>query len=151
MRRDLAFERTYPHPPERVWLAITDRRALAAWLMENDFEPQVGHRFQFRTRPQSGFDGVIDCEVIEVAAPRRLAYTWQGSQMRRPTTVTWTLEPVPEGTRLRLTHTGFAGAAGIAISFLLGSGWPGLLDRELARVLAQIEGRVPAERKGATT
>lgn len=101
MTRNLAFERIYPHPPERIWLAIADRRALAAWLMENDFEPRVGHRFQFRTRPRPGFDGVIDCEVIEVDEPRRLAYTWQGGWMRRPTTVTWTLEPVPEGTRLR--------------------------------------------------
>jgi len=150
MRRDLAFERTYPHPPERVWLAITDRRALAAWLMENDFEPRVGHRFQFRTHPRPGFDGVIDCEVIEVDEPRRLAYTWRGGRMRRPTTVTWTLEPVSEGTRLRLTHTGFAGAAGIAISFLLGSGWPGLLTRKLARVLTELEGHVSAEGKEAT-
>ena len=70
--------------------------------------------------------------------------------MRRPTTVTWTLEPVPEGTRLRLTHTGFAGAAGIAISFLLGSGWPGLLDRELARALAQLEGHISAAGKETT-
>lgn len=31
--------------------------------------------------------------------------------MRSPTTVTWTLEPVPEGTRVHLVHAGFTGSA----------------------------------------
>ncbi len=41
----------YPYPPERVWQVLTNRRALAAWLMENDFEPRVGHKFQFQKLP----------------------------------------------------------------------------------------------------
>ena len=44
MKRDLRFEATYPHPPERVWRALTDPKALAEWLMENDFEPRLGHQ-----------------------------------------------------------------------------------------------------------
>jgi len=87
MTRDLRFEIVYPHPPERVWRALTDPRALADWLIDNDSEPRAGHRFQFRTRPAPGFDGVVRCEVVEVEAPYRLAYTWLGGSMRRPTTV----------------------------------------------------------------
>lgn len=30
----------------------------------NDFEPRIGHRFQFRTEPAPGFDGVVNCEVL---------------------------------------------------------------------------------------
>ena len=135
MKRDLTFTRVYRHPPERVWQALTDSRAIAEWLMPNDFEPQVGHKFQFRTQPAPGFDGIVHCEVLEVDAPRRLAYTWQGGPMRRPTTVTWTLTRVPEGTLLRLEHTGFEGLGGLATSFILGRGWKGLLRQKLAQVL----------------
>ena len=49
---ELLFEVTYPHSPERVWRALTDPKALAAWLMPNDFAPVVGHRFTFRA-PQA--------------------------------------------------------------------------------------------------
>jgi predicted enzyme related to lactoylglutathione lyase len=37
MKRDLRFEVFLPHPPEKVWRALTDPRAIAQWLMENDF------------------------------------------------------------------------------------------------------------------
>ena len=49
----------FPHPPEKVWRALIDPELLASWLMPNDFEPRVGHRFTFRTDPvpAHGFDG----------------------------------------------------------------------------------------------
>lgn len=54
--------------------------------------------------------------------------------MRSPTTVTWALEPVPEGTRVRLVHTGFRGVGGRIVRLILGSGWRSLLARDLRRV-----------------
>lgn len=135
MKRNVVMERVYPFPPEQVWEALADSRALSEWLMENDFQPYVGHHFQFRTNPQWGFDGIVHCEVITVDRPRRLAYTWQGGPMKKPTTVTWTLRPVSEGTQLRLEHTGFEGLAGISLSFLLGSGWGRLLREVLPKVI----------------
>lgn len=76
IRRELVF----PQSREDVWRALTDSAALAEWLMPNDFEPRVGHRFTFRTQPnpQAGFDGIVHCEVLECAPPSRLAYTWAG-------------------------------------------------------------------------
>ncbi|WTJ96518.1 SRPBCC domain-containing protein [Streptomyces sp. NBC_01537] len=73
---------------------------MARWLMPNDFQPVVGHRFTFRTepRPQQGFDGIVHCEVLELAPQRRLRIAWRGGRL--DTTVTWTLEPEGRGTRL---------------------------------------------------
>jgi len=139
MSRNLHFVRIYPHPPTRVWQALTDPKALTEWLMENDFEPIVGHRFCFRTKPMPGFDGVVRCEVVEIDAPRRLVYTWQGGGMRQSTLVTWTLEEIAEGTRLRLEHTGFEGLGGLTASFILGLGWPRLLRWALPRTLAALD------------
>ena len=42
---DLVFEEVYAHPIEKVWSAVTDTEHLAAWLMQNDFEPRVGKAF----------------------------------------------------------------------------------------------------------
>ena len=36
-----------PHPPEDVWLALTDPQALAEWLMPNNFEPGSAGSFGF--------------------------------------------------------------------------------------------------------
>ena len=139
MKRDLHFEVVYPHPPERVWHALTDPGALREWLMDNTFEARVGHRFQFRTDPRPGFDGIVNCQVTHVEPPRTLAYTWHGGWLGEPTTVTYTLEPVGGGTRLRLDHTGFRGPRGLALSFMLGSGWKSnILRGSLPRVLERL-------------
>ena len=139
MKRDLHFDVVYPHPVERVWTALTDPAALGEWLMDTTFEARLGHRFQFRTTPRPGFNGIVNCEVTELDPPRRLAYTWHGGWVGRPTLVTYTLDAVPEGTRLRLDHTGFRGVSGIALSMLLGSGRKSnILGRSLPRTLERL-------------
>lgn len=104
MNQTVTLEVFYPHSPERVWQALTDRRALAAWMMDNDFEPRLGHKFHFRQAALPGFDTCIDCEVIELERPKRLAYRWQDAQTEHSTIVTWTLTAVAGGTTLQLRH-----------------------------------------------
>jgi hypothetical protein len=53
--RSLAFERQMPHPPEKIWRALTESWLVAEWLMANDFVAEVGHRFTFRAKPLPGF------------------------------------------------------------------------------------------------
>ncbi len=82
MTRSIVMERVFDYPPERVWRALTDPADLADWLMDNDFQPVLGHAFTFRTKPGPGFDGIVRCRVTELESPRRLAYTW-GNGARR--------------------------------------------------------------------
>lgn len=142
MKRDLAFEATYPHPPEKVWRALTDSRAIAKWLMENDFQPRVGHRFRFRTKPMPGWDGIVDGEVLEADPPRRLVYTWVTSAI--DTRVAITLQPVEGGTKLRLVHSGFEGVRPVLLSFLMGSGWKGIIRKGIPEVVERIDEIAPA-------
>ena len=74
MTQMLKLEVFYPHPPERVWQAITNRRALAAWLMDNDFEPRLGHKFQFSAQSLPGLEN-INCQILELDQPKRLVYS----------------------------------------------------------------------------
>jgi uncharacterized protein YndB with AHSA1/START domain len=138
--RGIHRELSYAHPPERVWKALTDPRLMALWLMDvESFEPRVGCAFRFRTKPAPGFDGVVHCEVVEVEPLRRLAYTWaSGKQRKRPTLVTWELEPHGPNTRLRLTHDGFTGLGGLFIRTLLGRGWGHKLRDYMPRLLTRM-------------
>ncbi|WP_315787826.1 SRPBCC domain-containing protein [Fischerella sp. JS2] len=108
MLRDLKKEVFYPYPPQRIWQVLTNRHTLAAWLMENDFEPRVGHKFRFLYSSLPGLSESIDCEVIELDEPKRLSFTWQDSMMHGPSIVIWTLKPVDGGTRLQLEHKGLS-------------------------------------------
>jgi hypothetical protein len=87
-----------------VWQVLTDRRALADWMMENDFEPKLGHKFRFYNPLLPGFTTTIQCEVVELEKPTRLVYTWQESSTAEPSLVIWTLTTVAGGTQLRLRH-----------------------------------------------
>jgi uncharacterized protein YndB with AHSA1/START domain len=121
MSTQVRIQETYPFPRERVWRALTDREAIADWLMPNDFESRLGHEFEMRTRPAPGFDGIVRCMVTVLEPPSRLAFTWRGGGI--DTLVNFTLESVEQGTRLTMVHSGFTGARGWMISKLLGSGW----------------------------
>jgi uncharacterized protein YndB with AHSA1/START domain len=136
MSGPIVIERVFPYPPERLWTALTDSAALADWLMDNDFQPVLNHEFTFRTKPAPGFDGIVRCRVTEIDAPRRLAYTWGSGASK--TLVTWTLEPVSGGTRLRMEHTGFRGFRGLFMKLFLSGGWKRIINVRLA---ANLEGR----------
>jgi uncharacterized protein YndB with AHSA1/START domain len=131
-RDRIEIEFTYPHPIERVWRALTDADALSTWLMPSDFAPCLGHRFTFRTKPDSTWDGIVTCEIVALDPPTRLAYTWGNEQLDPPTLVTFTLAAEGGGTRLRLVHSGFAasGPRGLTIRDILASGWASHVLRE---------------------
>jgi uncharacterized protein YndB with AHSA1/START domain len=95
----------FTSPIEKVWHALTDTKTLAKWIMDNDFKPIVGHKFQFRTEPTQWWDGIVNSEVLEVDEPHKLSYTWVGGGIN--TTVTWTLKHLDGTTYLHLEQTGF--------------------------------------------
>ena len=103
--KSVIIERTFAHPPEKLWRALTENPLIAEWLMANDFEPTPGRKFQFRADPVPNWSGIIDCEVLIVDPLRQLSYTW--SSMGLDTTVLWTLTPTDAGTHLRMEHSGF--------------------------------------------
>lgn len=103
--RTLTIERELPHPPEKVWRALTESSLIQEWLMGNDFQPEVGHRFKFRSTPVPNWDGVIDSQVLVVEPVSRLSYSW--GTMGMESVVTWTLTPTASGTHVRMEHSGF--------------------------------------------
>ena len=130
----IRIDRIYPHPPSKVWRALTETDLLARWLMPNDFVPRVGHRFTFRTEPGPGFDGIVHCEVLELVPGGRMVWSWRGGPI--DTVVTFELLAVDGGTRLRVCHDGFKGLRANLVRLILGLGARTLYGRRLPELLA---------------
>ncbi|MEO8241563.1 MAG: SRPBCC domain-containing protein [bacterium] len=111
MSDTLTITRDLPFPPDRVWRAIATGALMAEWLMPNDFQPVVGHRFQFRAPAVAHWNGVTDAEVLQVDPPRVLSYSWNSSGDEAATgirtVVTFTLTANGKGTTLRMEQAGF--------------------------------------------
>ncbi|WP_084957684.1 SRPBCC family protein [Thermoactinospora rubra] len=139
MSHAIEVDEFLPHPPAKVWRALTDPDLLARWLMPNDFKPVAGHRFTFTAEPipAVGFDGVIHCEVLEIEQERRLSIRWGDDAL--DTVVTWTLVPEGRGTRLFLVHDGFDLDDPVhAFAFRnMGRGWRSHVFRSLERALTR--------------
>jgi len=96
-RPALRFERSFPHPVEKVWSAVTQPAELAHWFpaeVEVDLRKGGKMRFTFT-------DGVFppsEGEVLELDPPRLFEFKWGDEVLRAE------VEPAGEGALLRFTH-----------------------------------------------
>lgn len=126
----VVIEREVAFPPEKIWRALTQPHLIEAWLMKNNFKPEVGHQFDL-----SADWGSVDCQVLAVEPERTLSYTWGDHDLK--SVVTWTLTPTSKGAHLRMEQSGFrrdqpryfGGAQ---------AGWPRLFE-QLEQVLARLD------------
>ena len=146
MRPDSYIELTerYPHKPARVWRVLTDPELMARWLMPNDFRLERGHAFTFESPPipKAGHDGIAHCRVLDFEVERFLAISFAGRGSGLDSTITWTLSPDGEGTRMTFLHHGFDPDNPMhqVSRRMMGSGWPGIL-RRLGELAGSIEDR----------
>lgn len=121
----LRFERRLAHPPEKVWLALTQIEHLRCWFAEildydrSRFEAVLGAELAFVPTAEHADIGVSHGIVTQVEAPKLLEYSW-GSE-----TLLWELSAHGAGCRLVFTNIfddrGFAPA--------MGAGWHAGLER----------------------
>jgi uncharacterized protein YndB with AHSA1/START domain len=102
----ISFEFDLNHLPEKVWRALTDPVLLTEWLLPVvGLKLEPGADFTFKTQPYPGWDGTVNCRILESDAHRKLSYAWVVGDM--DTVVTFTLTPTASGTRLSLVQSGF--------------------------------------------
>jgi uncharacterized protein YndB with AHSA1/START domain len=129
--QQIVVDKVFPHAPETIWKALTTAEHMSRWLMvPTGFEPVEGKSFTFQTTPARGWDGVIQCQVLEVIPNERFAYAWKSGHESNvgygsplDTVVTFTLSKVVEGTRVRLVHSGFVIPKNEAAFKNMGEGW----------------------------
>ena len=94
------------HAPAKVWRTLTEPELLAEWLLPVfDLKLEPGAEFMYRTQPYPGWDGTVNCRMIEVDPPKKISYAWTVPFL--DTVVTFTLTPTATGTQLRLVQSGF--------------------------------------------
>jgi len=104
--KTISFEFDLDHLPDKVWKALTDPELLAEWLLPAvGFRLDPGASFTFKAPPQPGWDGVVQCRVLEIEAERKLSYAWVVGDI--DTVVTFSLTPTGSGTHLALVQSGF--------------------------------------------
>ena len=111
----LSLEFDLPHATEKVWRALTDPALLAVWLLPVfDHRLEPGAAFTFKTQPQPGWDGIVNCRMLEIDAHRKIAWRWVVGDI--DTVVTFTITPLSgevaavagtAGTRLSIVQSGF--------------------------------------------
>src|SRR5438270_5740428 len=113
MQKEIKQTWFFQQPPVEVWDYLTKPELIEQWLMKTDFQLVAGHkfRFTFEAKPGSTYEGVVNCEVLEVNPFTKLSYSWHGRTLDRSrsfnSTVVWTLIPKETGTELQLQHNGF--------------------------------------------
>jgi uncharacterized protein YndB with AHSA1/START domain len=142
---EIRIVRNYPYPVARVWHALTDPDLIPLWTATGagarpeGFGPVPGTRFRFVAKPKPGWNGIVNCVVLEAREPELLRYTWTDDGGGDDTVVTYRLEPAGDGTRFSYEHTGFTGAGGLFMSRMLGRIRRKMLSEGLPGVLAGID------------
>jgi uncharacterized protein YndB with AHSA1/START domain len=103
-------------PRSRVWQALSDVREFSAWFRTN-FEGEFAEGAIVRGRPTNpGYEHLtIEIRIERMEPERRFSFRWHPYEVdltkdasHEPTTlVEFTLEDVPEGTRLTVIESGF--------------------------------------------
>jgi uncharacterized protein YndB with AHSA1/START domain len=142
----LRLERRFDAPRERVFDAWTNPEVLREWWSamptmspgEIDVDLREGGRYRLQMRTDTGDVHTVVGEYTEVRKPERLAYTWTWES--NPEEMAGSAATLVEidfaedggGTKVTLTHTGFANPE---IRGLHEHGWNGTFD-SLERYLA---------------
>ncbi|MHA4810931.1 SRPBCC family protein [Flavitalea flava] len=148
MKKSINQQYFFDHSPEVVWEYLTNPDLLQLWLMKNDFQPVIGHDFQFRTNPipSLDFDGICYCRVLELVPFQKLSYSWKGGpgegKITLDTLVVWTLQRKGEGTELSLMHGGFSIPENFSFFTGMTDGW--------LKNLQKIEKHINAAKNGTT-
>jgi uncharacterized protein YndB with AHSA1/START domain len=143
--------RDYPYRPDAVWQAVTDPELIPRWTSTGaggrpeGFGTQIGTRFRFVAAPKPGWNGIVNCVVLEVQESTLLRYSWQGDDGGQITEVTYRLQPHDGGTRFTYDHSGFTGVGGFFMAQLLGSARRKMLTVGLPAALADLAATKPSQ------
>lgn len=122
-------------PPELVYRALTDPNELVQWWGSEDMykttrwtsELRVGGRWRSEGRGADGSEFSVEGEYLELDPPRKIVHTWKPDwDGGNVTTVTYRVEPIADGSRVTVRHTGFAGRSEACGQHA--QGWERVLD-----------------------
>ena len=104
-RHTFQLKTHYPHPPSRVWAAITDPEQLAAWFMPIDIELRVGGRVLLKDYGQEGNAPPAEGRVTALVPEALLEYHFDKGDWEWPeSTLRYELSAEADGCALVFTQ-----------------------------------------------
>ncbi|MEM7181578.1 MAG: SRPBCC domain-containing protein [Spirochaetota bacterium] len=142
MAKNLKMQATYPYALELVWQALTTKEALSEWLMDTDFELVKGHKFRFHDKPQGGWRGYMECQVLDFQVNQYLEISWLGMPEHDLQTVRFELTGDTKQTTLTLHHFPWNSTHGAFGGFILKKiiqfGWKRMFFKQLPIILQYV-------------
>ncbi|WP_106769687.1 SRPBCC family protein [Paenibacillus faecalis] len=119
-------------PIEKVWKAVATSEGIAAWWMENTFEPVAGYEFILH----AGQFGDSPCKVTEISPPHRVSFDWDQDWH-----LAFELKSVDAGkTEFTLIHSGWDpekvtafGQPHSVIREVMNGGWESIVKENLVK------------------
>ncbi|MGM5469413.1 SRPBCC family protein [Flavobacteriaceae bacterium LMO-SS05] len=138
MKDIIKKEQLFNHPIDAVWNAITKAEQISAWFIKADFKAEKGYNYTFTASEDKGCLTITG--KVKQSNPYTLVYTWVVQNTNVETTVSWTLEPVGNNTKLILEHSGitnYAGDTAVAMFESFNGGWTNCMN-ELSNYLKNL-------------
>ncbi|WP_239615692.1 SRPBCC family protein [Cohnella mopanensis] len=124
---DIRQTQLFNAPIQKVWAAVASSQGIAAWFMQNDFEPVVGHEFHLDAGPF----GKSPCKVTIIDPPNRLSFNWG-----KDWTLTFELAERGDQTEFTLIHGGWSaegatefGEPHEVVRDRMSQGWVGMVQK----------------------
>lgn len=117
-------------PVEKVWKAVSTSDGIAAWWMDNTFEPVLGHEFILHAGPY----GDSRCKVTVLEPMSRLGFDWDSDWH-----LTFEVRDLGDNkTEFTLIHSGFDaekstafGQPHTAVREIMDGGWEKIVKEKL--------------------
>lgn len=137
-KKTVVIERILNAPVSKVWEALINNQELKQWYFQlEEFRAEKGFQFTFKGDTEDCIEYTHLCEVTEVIAEKKLAYTWKYEGHPGDSLVCFELRADGKKTHLTLTHTGLESFAGNGKNFTADSfngGWTHFGDALKAHV-----------------
>ncbi|MFI0510697.1 SRPBCC domain-containing protein [Streptomyces sp. WSLK1-5] len=142
----IRVDQFFPHPPAKVWRALTEPELLVQWQMQGaeEFRLEVGHRYALTSvpRPHANFSGSVEVEVLAFEPQRMLRLRWTDTNPANSAqwTITWKVEQEGRGSRLFLVHEGFDpdDPAQLMARTIMDGGWRTHVMRRLGHTMERM-------------
>ena len=108
-KKDGSFkiQRTINARVEKVWLALTDKKAMKEWYFDvSAFEPESGFEFEFKGQGHKGEQYLHLCKILEAIPYKKISYSWRYDGHPGYSVVSFELLEEGDQTMVTLTHEG---------------------------------------------
>ena len=139
----IIVEAIFNSSAEKIWKAISDKNEMKKWYFDlAEFKAELGFKFEFTGGPAPERQYIHRCQITEVVAEKKLAYSWCYDGYDGYSLVSFELFAQGNATRIKLSHSGietFSAANPDFAKINFEKGWAQIINISLKEYLENCE------------